>query len=144
MKPETAIEKYKHKEAFCLMRYVCRTCGFSEWMWNSRDGVTPYGVKCRNCPNGAEHHVNWRDDRRTGPDFVPPPGLRMFIDKTMETARQEAAARLRRVRQTTEPELATFRAMIPREGSMGWHARVDAIAKDIYRDGHQPHIIEAD
>ena len=38
--------KYKHAEAYCLMKYKCEKCGKTEILWNSRDGVTPFMIKC--------------------------------------------------------------------------------------------------
>lgn len=40
---------YQHKEAYCLMWYAC-PCGHRERVWNSRDGVTPFGgLLCISC-----------------------------------------------------------------------------------------------
>lgn len=63
----------QHKEAFALMWYTCdgRTtpteqtlegCGHRERIWNSRDGVTPFGTSCPSC-NGSLLHSNWNLDR---------------------------------------------------------------------------------
>lgn len=41
--------KYKHAEAYCLMKYKCEKCGKTEILWNSRDGVTPFMIKCEKC-----------------------------------------------------------------------------------------------
>lgn len=62
----------RHPEAYCLMHYRCEKCGKWEILWNSRDGVTPFCVKCRNCDGTMKHEI-W--DR----DFYAPK-LRMFID----------------------------------------------------------------
>ena len=70
--------EYKHKEAFCLMQYICERCFGSEILWNSRDGVTPFIIHCRMC-GGAMKHENWKSDRYA-PDHVPFPGQRIFID----------------------------------------------------------------
>lgn len=34
--------RHLHKEAFCLMLYRGVESGEEEWLWNSRDGVTPF------------------------------------------------------------------------------------------------------
>lgn len=68
---------YQHVEAFCLMWYTCdgktsyegtsisrgfapqliaRPCGALIRIWNSRDGVTPFGMQCPSC-GGDMHHV---------------------------------------------------------------------------------------
>ena len=53
--------KYIHKEAFCLMRYKCTECGHEEIIWNSRDGVTPFGTACPDC-SASMLHVDWGYD----------------------------------------------------------------------------------
>lgn len=52
--------KYEHAEAFCLMWYGCK-CGHRERIWNSRDGVTPFGMGCPSC-GGSMSHVDWQKD----------------------------------------------------------------------------------
>lgn len=71
---------YLHAEAYCLMTYACKSCGFGEVIWNSRDGVTPFGIDCRSC-GGEARHINWRSDQRK-PDFTPPADMRIFVDLT--------------------------------------------------------------
>lgn len=76
--------KYDHVEAFCLMLYR-DTAGNEEWIWNSRDGVTPFCITSR---QGLEaRHVEWHRDRRV-PDHKPKPGERIFVDLTIEKARE--------------------------------------------------------
>lgn len=76
--------KYEYKEAFCLMLYR-DTAGDEEWIWNSRDGVTPF---CINSRQGLEaQHVEWHRDRCV-PDHKPKPGERIFVDLTIEKARE--------------------------------------------------------
>jgi hypothetical protein len=128
---------YRHKEAFCLMQYACKACGFREVIWNSRDGVTPFGVQCRQCKS-LENHVNWNQDRCV-PDYIPTPGQRIFVDLTIELARAMVTDLLRKY-VGTKP----YGRDIPPEGTPTWDAKVEAIAKEWYRDGHQPHVTEAD
>lgn len=53
--------KYDHPEAFALMWYACN-CGHRERIWNSRDGVTPFGgVSCISC-GGSLTHVDFKLD----------------------------------------------------------------------------------
>ena len=77
---------YNHKEAFYLMDYQCVKCGTSEILWNSRDGVTPFGIKCLKC-NKDMLHTNWERDS-CNPDFKAPLGSRIFIDLTPEKHRE--------------------------------------------------------
>ena len=71
--------KHNHAEAFKLMSYACRSCGYEEKIWNSRDGVTPYAVKCPVCPKGESYHVNWQADAYL-PEYIPERGQRVFVD----------------------------------------------------------------
>lgn len=89
---DTGVSGYMHGEAFALMLYECKVCGGREVLYNTRDGVTPFGVPCRNeaC---NEHemgspmlHVNWKQDKCL-PAFTPWPGMRVFRDGTLEEAR---------------------------------------------------------
>lgn len=71
-------EKFNHAEAFCLMNYKCEKCGKIELLWNSRDGVTPFGIGCINC-NGEMFHSNFGGDK-CKEDYIPDKGQRVFID----------------------------------------------------------------
>lgn len=70
-------DKYKHKEAFCLMQYRDRVTGKIEVLWNSRDGVTPFIITSRD--GNEAQHVNWQNDQCI-PNYVPKPGMRIFVD----------------------------------------------------------------
>ena len=76
-----AESNYKHGEAFCLMQYRSDDGTESEQLWNSRDGVTPFVVNSRS--GIPMRHVDWQHDKCI-PDFVPPSGMRMFVDATEE------------------------------------------------------------
>lgn len=54
---------HAHPEAFCVMEYRSKT-GVSEWVWNSRDGVTPFIITLKNGEEAT--HVNWAGD-----DYCP-------------------------------------------------------------------------
>lgn len=70
-------------EAFCLMKYKSRVSDAFELVWNSRDGVTPFGIRLR---NGEEaEHVEWQRDQYL-PNYVPAVGDRVFVDMTPEAA----------------------------------------------------------
>lgn len=75
---------YTHGEAFRRMLYRCNG-GHSEWIWNSRDGVTPFCVDCRQCDRETMH-VNWKGDI-FDPFYQPKPGERFFRDGTDAEAR---------------------------------------------------------
>ncbi len=78
---------YTHAEAFCLMKYVADDGSEQEWIWNSRDGVTPFVITLRS-GKLATHH-DWDEDLRV-PNYEPKPGTRMFVDLTEERAREKA------------------------------------------------------
>jgi hypothetical protein len=77
----------QQKEGFNLMLYRCGA-GHREVIWNSRDGITPFIVDCRvdGCEESAQH-VDWHLDRRA-PLHVPEVGSRIFVDLTIERARE--------------------------------------------------------
>jgi hypothetical protein len=77
--------KYDHTEAFCLMKYATDDGSEVEWIWNSRDGVTPFTIRSRSDNDMA--HVDWQYDRRF-PEYKPLPGERIFVDYTEEDSRE--------------------------------------------------------
>jgi hypothetical protein len=84
--PDTA---YQHAEAFHLMTYRAAD-GAQEYVWNSRDGVTPFVITLRTGQEAS--HVDWEHDTRMPEDWQPPPGMRYFADLTPERARAHAEA----------------------------------------------------
>lgn len=76
--------KYRHGEAFALMWYAC-TCGHRERIWNSRDGVTPFGLGCPSCGSPTLRHVDWQRDQCT-PSHQLHRGQRYFRDGTAAEA----------------------------------------------------------
>ncbi len=71
---------YKHAEAFMLMSYQCDGCGTQEQVWNSRDGVTPFIVRCDNCNGAAKHNTKPIPDKRiTCRDQLPLTVKRVFV-----------------------------------------------------------------
>lgn len=77
---------HAYGEAFMLMTYACQDCGYSERIWNSRNGVTPFYLACPKCA-GWEKHVNWFDNDYQ-PEYQPMPGQRIFTGNA-ETPRVE-------------------------------------------------------
>lgn len=93
--------KARFGEAFALMKYVNRATGRVEWIWNSRDGVTPFGiddplapaelVKAHRARRKAKDyhpekdidpaimsHADWHEDVFL-PNFIPTDGNRIFM-----------------------------------------------------------------
>jgi hypothetical protein len=78
---------HNHTEAFCLMTYETKDRSEREVLWNSRDGVTPFGITSR---NGKDmYHVEWQNDFYA-PNYKPQVGERIFVDYTPEMARPAA------------------------------------------------------
>lgn len=75
---------HAHGEAYNLMTYAC-DCGHQEVIWNSRDGVTPFGLGCPSCGNTSLRHVDWRRDVYA-PDHRLHRGQRFFRDGTPDEA----------------------------------------------------------
>ena len=73
--------KFNHAEAFCIMKYKCEACGHIEYLWNSRDGVTPFIIGCKKC-KGRSQHDEWARD--VSIPNLNPMGIRWFIDLTKE------------------------------------------------------------
>lgn len=88
---------HRHKEAFMLMRYWCDG-EHPELIWNSRDGITPFSVRCHSCQLTA-YHVDWHRDLYA-PDYNPPLGDRYFRDGLPE----EAAAIMRHRIEALRPD----------------------------------------
>lgn len=110
-------EEFKAAEAFALMWYACE-CGHRERIWNSRSGVTPFGMGCPSCGN-VMHHADFHLDT-PAPNYKPHFGQRIFVNLTMERARELAERRYDAVRKSGYKD------------SMGRAARIEAVAKHEY------------
>jgi len=93
--------EYRHGEAFCLMWYACQ-CGHRERIWNSRDGVTPFGLACPSCGGTSLQHVDWRADERK-PDHVLARGQRYFYDGTTHEAEKFIERRIEKFAEAGHP-----------------------------------------
>jgi hypothetical protein len=79
---------YRHGEAFCLMRYASKDNTVVEFIWNSRDGVTPF-IICAKDEKTELQHVDWQKDERRE-NHKPMPGDRIFVDLSPDRAREIA------------------------------------------------------
>lgn len=124
-RPAEFAEKHglQHREAFCLMWYGC-ACGHQERIWNSRDGVTPFGTLCPSCGEPNLKHVRWREDVYA-PDHKPAAGQRLWVSMTRERAMAIAESRVKQFRDAGRD------VEMPAE-------RMQALADSIFHDGQAP------
>lgn len=84
----------KSAEGFNLMLYRNEETGREEWLWNSRDGVTPFCISDSEDGGGMKHDDWFRDV--FAPFYIPPIGSRIFVDMTEVRARALAARNAQR------------------------------------------------
>lgn len=125
------MSEYLCNDAFMIMTYECENCMHSEKIWNSRDGVTPFGMGCPECRETMQH-VRWNEDVRD-PDYKPQPNERIWIDMPKEHSQDIARLRYADARRSGMPMNGKTEEEI-----------VQVIAKDIYQEGHSPYCIRAD
>ena len=65
-------------EALHNMQYTCESCGHSEMIWNSRDGVTPFTVSCSKCGGLSSHSGNWNKEKSF--KTLPDDASRVFVE----------------------------------------------------------------
>lgn len=79
---------HAHREAYALMNYESADGLVREVIWNSRDGVTPFGVTAKDGTTPLTH-ARWHEDQYA-PNHVPALGDRIFVDLTPERAKTAA------------------------------------------------------
>lgn len=135
---------HRHGEAFMVMKYegIVITPGLGahhvggpvEWLWNSRDGVTPFYIQARD--QVAEMaHADWHMDRYE-PNYVPPVGSRIFVDMTRKRAR---ALAVRRVEKFWDHPRLPLRSVFTSKP-----AAVEQFTEEAWQGGYSPDIIEVD
>lgn len=116
--------KHTHGEAFKLMTYAC-ACGHRETIWNSRDGVTPFGMECQSCGGMDVRHVDWKRDVYA-PHHKLHKGQRFWRDGTPDEAEAIMRGRIESYQDTypCTPEKEAELIRIAREGEgefrKGW------------------------
>lgn len=98
--------KYKHAEAYCLMKYRCEKCGLTEKIWNSRDGVTPFMINCPKC-NGHMQHIDWHEDKRLV-NYIPEIGQRVFIDMPLDYYKLFCRVQAKHIKENVEGNTDTL------------------------------------
>lgn len=119
-------------EAYMLMKYVSDDSSEIEWLWNSRDGVSPFGVSSR-VSKDIISHADWGEDAFV-PNFVPPVGMRIFVTMTMEKALVIARKRVTEGWDSGQYRMKEH----PVLGPLGPVGAADALAKDYFGNGDQP------
>lgn len=90
---------HDHGEAFMMLVYRCQA-QHARQIWNSRDGVTPFGTQC--LQPGCQHiayHADWKQDRYE-PAHQLLPGEWFFRDGTPDEARAIVQRRLQNAKGT--------------------------------------------
>lgn len=125
-----------HAEAFMVMRYE-GAGGRREWIWNSRDGITPFCVQSADGQVDLQHG-NWHLDRYD-PFHVPAIGSRIFVDMTEEIARPRAVAYVDRHWDDDEMPMSSH----PMFASLGKTGAVEHFVKEWVADwgGHSPCVV---
>lgn len=126
------MQKHVHEEAYMIMEYECCSCGVEELIWNSRDGVTSFTIRCRHCDNGLARHIYWLGDVYN-PHYKPRPGERIFVDLTKEKAEDLAVKRVAAVN-------AQYHDLTVQTGEE-LRARCLEVAIGLYGNGHQPYLL---
>lgn len=129
--------RHNHNEAFLRMRYEGPN-GLREWVWNSRDGITPF---CLSSADGVAdmHHGNWHLDQYL-PAYVPPVGSRVFVDMTEEIARPKAVSYVERHWENPEYPMKDH----PVFAELGRERSIEYFVKEWIADwgGHAPICVE--
>ncbi|PWJ81563.1 hypothetical protein C7441_11095 [Pseudaminobacter salicylatoxidans] len=119
-------------EAYALMKYVSDDGGEIEWIWNSRDGVSPFGIGKRSGA-GNMSHADWGEDVFI-PNFVPPVGMRIFVSMTKEKALAIAQKRVFDNWDRGPHQMKDH----PSLGPLGPVGAADELVKGIFGNGGQP------
>ena len=111
-------------EAFMLMWYACK-CSHRERIWNSRDGVTPFGLRCPSCSD-IMHHVDWHLDA-FAPTHRPQKYQRFFRDGTADEAEAIMRRRIARGVEQGAPMTPEYEAQLLE------HARSDSAGSEFQK-----------
>lgn len=105
----TTNQKFNHAEAFCWMEYFGKANNgrgtISVRIYNSRDGVTPFILRCEQFEMDLQH-VHWQGDIRNV-EYLPKKGDLIWRDIT----KQDVEKMSKRVLEQRREELASYEAM---------------------------------
>lgn len=129
------MSQFLHGEAFCHMSYKCKKCHEVVSIWNSRDGVTPFGGNCvQECCDGSMQHENFSHDR-FDPRHQPANGDLIWADFQCDEERgKELAIKRIDVFKGTEFEL--------KPGTKEYDDMVESLAKSFMDEAkrHSPEL----
>ena len=88
--PLNQAPSYRHGEAYCWMYYSSKDGTIGRWIYNSRDGVTPFICYM----DGVElTHGQWNKDLRA-PNYQPKTGDLVWRDMTREEGEEVMKLRI--------------------------------------------------
>lgn len=122
-----------HKEAWNLMQYASGDGEHTEILWNSRNGVTPFGITAADDDSIQMSHVNWSADRYA-PRFKPPLGMRIFVDCGPEDALEIAKTKVEMF--WDHPEYPMSKSYERREQAIAH------LAMEVFSSGIPPKVVE--
>lgn len=127
-------------EGFKLMAYACKNGCHREVIWNSRDGITPFGIMSRD-RKCEMNHVDWNRDV-CSPQYLPIIGDRVFVDLTMEQALSYRREQVEKAWNSGEYPMKDhdFLGPMGKEGAALHLAEADVESFA----PHTPHLIEVD
>lgn len=128
------MDYYWQPEAYCVMKYR-DTAGNEELIWNSRNGVTPFGIRSRQGFDAV--HVDFHEDRYD-PYHLVQLGERVFVTMTMEHARQIARKRVEQDWADPDQNMREH----PFLGPLGEEGAAEHLAQAYYGEGQNPKLIE--
>jgi hypothetical protein len=111
---------YKYGEAFKLMLYRCDFGCHTELLWNSRDGVTPFGIRSRDEVHPMLHW-GWNRDI-PAPTHVPQIGDRIFVSMTQERAAIHAVTYVDRIWDAPKHPASRFGHWASKAEAIGYFA----------------------
>lgn len=132
----------RFSEAYMLMKYQNDAGTEVEWLWNSRDGVTPFSIGPKEGTPGLGNslsHADWGEDAFV-PNFVPPVGMRIFVTLTMDMALEISRKRVEG--QWDAPDYPMNEH--PVLGPKGKAGAARKLARLMYGGGDQPAVVTVD
>lgn len=120
---------HKHREAFVLMMYRDVKAGVERRIWNSRDGITPMVVQLDGWT--LCHDAN---DDVYAPEHIPALGDHVFVDLTLERAREKRKVFVERWWGDHTPRFPLSERFESKEEALEALAKHDLIVPGVFAD----------